>query len=353
MPVTAPSLPLVIDRVERARAKHDHVRLRLSGHWQGSREGREDPVSEALLVVQVHGRRHRFAAAPEAAREAAAARTQHAFTASFAIPDWAVPDQPGQAVLWVGDDVVPVPPPGAAPLPAEPPAPSGEAPAREAGAVAQPEAVAQMGTVARPGPVAGEEAAAAAGSESAPGGGGRSGPLSDLLLKETVAALHVELEQRGGELARLRVALAEAREASRRGGDDDLERAHAELRDELRQLMEAVDEQRREFDAALASARTERDEARAERDEARAERDEARAELERVGGEREGLRGELESTRSERDSLRAEADAARGELQSVGAELETSGSELGAVRGELEEVRAELQQARRDRDGAH
>src|SRR5579875_3796630 len=207
MPVTAPSPSLVIDRVERSRAKHDHVRLRLTGRWQGDPEGREVPTGDALLVVQVHGRRHRFPATPEDEQSTPGAPPD-AFTASFAIPDWAVPDQPGQAVLWVGEDVVPVPAPGGAPVPAELPAPSGEARPREEGVLAA-------------GPEAGGEAApAAAVSAAAPpgpvaegGAGGRSGPLSDLLLKETVTALHAELEQRGSELVRLRAALAEAREA--------------------------------------------------------------------------------------------------------------------------------------------
>jgi hypothetical protein len=38
----------------------------------------------------------------------------------------------------------------------------------------------------------------------------RSGPLADLLLKETVAALHAELEQRTSETVRLRGALSDA-----------------------------------------------------------------------------------------------------------------------------------------------
>jgi len=97
--------PIVIDRVERSRGDGDAVRLRLGGHRLAVAAG---PELDALLVVQVHGHRHRFAAS----------KTKHGDTspgsweASFTVPDWAVPVEYGQASLWVGEASVPVPPVG-------------------------------------------------------------------------------------------------------------------------------------------------------------------------------------------------------------------------------------------------
>jgi chromosome segregation ATPase len=308
MPVTAPPpLPLAIDRVERSRAKRDQVRLRLTGHWLSGGEELAGSASESLLVVQMHGRRHRFAAT----REEGPDEPSLAFTACFTIPDWAVPEQPGQAVLWVGDDVVPVPPPGASvhAAPASPPredSPKSGPLDRE---LAHPEPVA--GTAPHP------------GGES---GAGRAGPLAELLFKETVTALRSELEQRTAEAAQLRARLAEVRSdsESRSGAESGLESAHAELRDELRRLMEAVGEQRREFDEQLAAAH----------------------------GERDRAREELDQTRSQLDPVRGELEQARGELEQARGELGQVRSELGDVRAELEGARAELEQARGDRDAA-
>lgn len=330
MPLTAPApLPLAIDRVERSRAKHDQVRLRLTGHWLDSDAGREERLTEALLVIQMHGRRHRFAVTGEDEQE----DSGNAFVASFTIPDWAVPEQPGQAVLWVGEDLVPVPPPG------------GATPVRER---ALPAATAEPSAADAPTaqPVRLTENPAAGSDFVLEGtGAGRSGPLSELLYKETVTALHAELEQRVGEVARLRAELAEARQAGSRGaGDADLEGAHAELRAEMRRLMEAVGEQRQEFDAALASARGERDRAREELAGVGAELDSARADLQDAHGQLEGGRGDLEGVRGELEQARAELEEARTRLGETQAELEAARTRGEDAAGELAAARAEFDQ---------
>src|SRR6202012_1222611 len=112
------------------------------------------------------------------------------------------------------------------------------------------------------------------------GGAGRSGPLAELLFKETVTALRSELDQRTMEAAQLRARLVEAQRESesRSHAESGLESAHAELRAELRHLMGAVGEQRREFNEQLAAAHAERDLAREERDRAQGERDHAHGE---------------------------------------------------------------------------
>jgi chromosome segregation ATPase len=336
MPVTAPApLPLAIDRVERSRAKHDQVRLRLSGHWLDSDAGREERLTEALLVVQMHGRRHRFAVSGEDEQ----GDSGNAFVASFTIPDWAVPEQPGQAVLWVGEGLVPVPPPGSATPGRERALPAATAEPRAADA-----------PTAKPGRLS-ENPADGTEIVLEGSGAGRAGPLSELLYKETVTALHAELEQRGGEAARLRAELAEARQAGSRGaGAADLEGAHAELRAEMRRLMEAVGEQRQEFDAALTSARGERDRAREELDTIRAELESARADLQEAHRQLEGGRGDLEGVRGERDAVRAELEQARTELEEARSQLAQTQAELEAARTRSEDAAGELAAARAEFD---
>jgi chromosome segregation ATPase len=307
MPVTAPApLPLAIDRVERSRAKRDQVRLRLSGRWLGGEGGSGSVGSapEAMLVVQIHGRRHRFAATGEDEAETGS-QVPLTFTASFTVPDWAVPEQPGQAVLWVGDEVVPVPPPGTTPR--APAAPQG------------PEE--RVDRDRDPGPGVREPGPGHAGDPglAEEGPAGRSGPLSDLLFKETVTALRAELEQRTAEAARLRSSLLQARQQPEtRGPDPGLESAHAELREELRRLMDAVGDQL---------------------DPVRGELDEARSELADVRAELEGVRAELEQARADRDGARGELD---GRLATARAEFD---QQLAAARAEGE---AAIAAARRE-----
>jgi hypothetical protein len=333
------STPLAIDRVERSRAKKDQVRLRLTGHWLGAGP---DPDTEALLVVQLHGARHRFPASRDE-RETPGGSAGPVFTASFTIPDWAVPEQVGQAVLWVGDAVVAVPPPGTsapaqpdvAPAPASAPVPVG--PLASAG----PDQSGPVADDAGAQPPASDPSAEAE-SQAA----GRAGPLADLLYKETVAALHTELEVRGGEAARLRAELAQLRSdlEGRAGATTRLQEAHAELRGELGQLMTAAAGQRGEFDRRLASVEAERDGAREGLNAARAELEAAHAELETVRAQLEAVGAELEAARAEAQSAYAEAQSARDEAQAAQEEARAARSqaesELSTDRAESEAMLA-------------
>jgi hypothetical protein len=280
--------PLAIDRVERARAKHDQVRLRLSGRWLTDALSEQEPT---LLVVQLHGRRLRFPAGEDGREDAPGAAAGVPFAASFTVPDWAVPEQPGQAVLWVGEAVVPVPPPGMAPAPPSAPTP--------------PPAAAESAAASIQSPV-GEPVEPAPGPSPAGSPSGRSGPLAELLHKETVSALHAELEQRSAESARLRSALAAAR--SELHGDSsarsELEAAHGELREELQRLMGVASDQRDEFEQRLADA----------------------------AAERERLSGELAGAGEELAGLREAVARAETELAEVRMELTRAGEELGRVR---------------------
>ncbi|MGA9857393.1 MAG: hypothetical protein WBQ18_05980, partial [Solirubrobacteraceae bacterium] len=102
----SPDTPVAIDRVDRARGSGDGVRLRLSGRRLESGHG---PEPEPLLVIQLQGRRHRFPADREDVVEPLAPGR---WEATFTVPSWAEPRRPGQAAVWLGDTVVPVPLPG-------------------------------------------------------------------------------------------------------------------------------------------------------------------------------------------------------------------------------------------------
>ena len=138
---------------------------------------------------------------------------------------------------------------------------------------------------------------------------GRAGPLADALLRETVAALHAELEQRSGREAALDGALERARAelAARTASQAELEATHAELRAELARLVEAVAEQQAEFERRLDQAGERSDGgagADARRDRPRAGRA-ARATL-RARACPRGARTEAERVRSELTQARAE-----------------------------------------------
>jgi peptidoglycan hydrolase CwlO-like protein len=361
--------PVAIDRVDRLRGDGDDLRLRLSGRWLGPGNPAElDP----LLVVTVDARRHRFPARREAdpADPASAGRWE----ATFDLPAWAEPTRPGQAALWVGDAGVAVPPPGAAPAPPHhprlpaPPA-LGEASPWPPGAAAP----AEPATAGSPEPVVDT---------------GRTGPLAELLFKESVTALHGELEQRAAEVARLRGQLADARAEleSRTAKQASLETAHAELRAQLQELMAAATGQRQDFDRRVAELQTrvsEAEDRRAEADRGRAaaeaERDRARDELEHA---RSGTEEQLAVAIAERDaqaarvaelgerlkwsgtaeqhhasevtSLREQLaaatvarEAAAGEVAGLQAELQRLGSELAVTREQLEARGGDLGEAQR------
>jgi hypothetical protein len=285
--------PIVIDRVDRSRGGRDSVRLRLGGHRLTVAT---EPELDALLVVQLHGHRHRFAASKTGDDDP----PPGSWEASFTVPDWAVPVEYGQASLWVGEASVPVPPVGTR---IRRPEAGFAAPAHD------PAGAAQLGAAAH----------GAAEAEA-----GRAGPLADALLRETVAALHAELEQRSGREAALDGALERARAelVARTASQTELEATHDELRTELARLVEAVAEQQAEFErrlsearerseAELAQARGEADHARGEVSQARDEADHARSELAHVRDEAERARSELAQARAEADRARAELAGAR------------------------------------------
>jgi predicted nucleic acid-binding Zn-ribbon protein len=311
-------LPLEIDRVQGSRPSVGEIRLALTGVWHGPGSSSEQ---EPLLVVQIDGRRHRFPADREdRSSELPAGRWQ----ATFSVPDWAEPRQEGQAAVWIGDAVVPVPPLHSSHH--VPPALAATVPARD-DIQADVEGDADQ---SQPRPALENwDTPFARSTPDAP----RSGPLADLLLKETVGALHVELEHRNAEAARLRGELGDARSelATRGSTQSELETALSELGVELRHLRAAADERR------------------AELDEQRRRADEERAEFERQLGE---------LTQSHERELAQVADQA-AELAAARDELSAAREELGAAREELGELRAgsrareaELSRAREEAAGA-
>ena len=95
--------PVAIDRVDRARGDDDGIRLRLTGRWlRSDQAGEQDP----LLVIQLQGRRHRF---PARRGHGAPSLPPGAWEATFTVPAWAEPRREGQAAVWVGNAVVPIP----------------------------------------------------------------------------------------------------------------------------------------------------------------------------------------------------------------------------------------------------
>jgi predicted nucleic acid-binding Zn-ribbon protein len=317
-PATADT-PLAIDRVDSARAEGDSVRLRLSGRWLGTGHPGEH---DALLVVQLQGRRHRFPAISEGGDTPL---PPGAWVASFTLPAWAEPRQPGQAALWVGNAVIPVPPPGTRPAaaPSQSPSPSASAAPTPAAAPAVDPAPAR---------VAPAEPRADPAIES-----GRPGPLADLLFKETVSALHNELEQRSAEAARLRGALADAQSEleARAATQAGLEATHGELRGELQQLIAAVARQRAEFEQWRSDAEAQQGQLRRQLSEATATRDEAVA-----------LRERLAAASVSRDAAISEVAGLRAELERLGTELAVTREQLGAQGGDLGEAQRLLADAR-------
>ena len=318
--------PIVIDRVERSRGDGDAVRLRLGGRRPATAGASE---LDALLIVRLHGRRHRFAASTTGDPDP----SPGSWEASFTVPDWAVPVEHGQASLWVGEASVPVPPVGTRIRMLEPAPPS-----------------------------AGQEPAGAAHVDASARGAvtaeaGRAGPLADVLLRETVGALHAELEQRSGREAMLNTALERARAelAARTASQAELEATQDELRTELARLVAAVAEHQAEFErrldetrqrseAELAQARCEVDHARSELAQVRGDADRARAELAQV-------RGDAERARAELAQVRGDADRARAELAQVRGDAERARAELAQARAEADRARAELAVAREHEAG--
>ncbi len=313
--------PLEIDRIERARAERGSVQLRLRGRWLDPAAAEE----EELLVVQIEGRRHRFPGTREEdVRDGhAAGAGASRWAASFTLPDWAEPRHEGQAALWLGSAVVPVPPPGGAapppvrPRPAPPPPP--------------PEPELAPTRAAAPDHLLGELG----------GDAPRAGPLADLLLRDTVAALRAELEQRTGEAIRLRSALADAQSEleARIATGAALEAAQEQLRTELGQLTAAVEQSRQEGDARGADV--ERDRAALS-----AQLAEAQGLAEERATEAVHLREELAGAHVARDAAASEVAGLRSELDRVGTELAATRERVDAEGGDLGEAQRLLADAR-------
>jgi hypothetical protein len=336
---TRPHSPVVIDRVERSRGDGDTVTLRLAGQRLMAATAAE---LDALLVIDVHGRRHRFAASgadpgdPEAG----------GWEVRFAVPDWAVPVEYGQASIWVGASSVAVPPVGTKRRTAEPPPPGFES--------AQPpgfESAPARGF--EPEPAAGFASEPRPGSSWAPpppatvyGGveAGRAGPLADALIRDTVSALHAELAQRSDRETALGVALDRARSelTARASSQAELEATHAALRAELARLTEAVAGQRAEFDRSLGEAR--------ERFESELAGE--RSQLADAARERDALRSELAGAEAETGRVRSEQERAAAELAQARVEQERAAAELAQARAEQERAAAELAQAQVEQERA-
>ncbi len=353
-------IPVAIDRVDCTRSDRDGIELRLTGRWLGESE---PGGSAPLLVVQVQGRRHRFTPAPDG--HPPDALPPAAWEATFRIPPWAQPRHEGQAALWVGTSVVPVPLPGvvgegahAAHRPPPPPA-LGEA-------RAWPPDVA-------PPPADFDPARFGDGPDPAVDTG-RTGPLAELLFKESVSALHAELEERSAEVARLQGALADARSEleARTSRQSALESAHGDLRGELQELMGAVGAQRDDYERRLlqteeraAAAEAERDRLSAElqaerartaaqlshlsaaRDAADADAADARQRLAAAASGRQHHAAELSALRDQLAAAQVSRDAAAGEVAGLRAELERLGSELAITREHQSSQGADLGEAQR------
>jgi predicted nucleic acid-binding Zn-ribbon protein len=330
--------PLEVLAIEISPADAGSVRLRLTGRWVHPARA----VEEELLVVQIDGRRHRF----PVSRELDAADSG-AWSATVTLPAWAEPRYDGQAALWLGNSVIPVPPPASRAAPAARPARPGSKKSRaRAKAAPAPEPV-PLPQVSPPVDEAPEP---------------RSGPLADLLLKETVGALHAELEQRAAELARLRGALAdaqselEARDAMRAA----LETAHEQLRAELERLTSGVERHRGELDERATRFDHEREELTRRLTEMTAARDQrsgeattlreqlthAQAVAERRAAEAVRLREDLAAANVARDAAVGEVAGLRAELERLGTELAATRERVGAESGDLGEAQQLLADAR-------
>lgn len=269
--------------------------------------------------MQVEGRRHRFPASREDEREADLEPGR--WSASFTLPAWAEPRRDGQAALWLGNAVIPVPSlhgsHGGAPAAVVP-----ELSPEPQPAVPEP--------LSEPGPAPPAPPAPAAASSEAP----RSGPLADLLLKETVAALHAELEQRTADAAHMRGALADSQSEleARSATQAQLEATLGELRSELERLMNAVEDQRRELEEG--SGEVER---------VRAETDRRVAEL---AVEATALREDLAAANVSREAAISEVAGLRAELGRLGSELAVTRERVGSESGDLGEANRLLADAK-------
>jgi chromosome segregation ATPase len=161
---------------------------------------------------------------------------------------------------------------------------------------------------------------------------GRSGPLQELLFRDTVAALHAELEQRTGETTRLRGAVADLQSelTARAAAQAGVEAMLGDLRAELHRLREIIEQRSREHERALAEAQAER---AAARDALACERAAAQRRIAQLTVSRGAALSEVAGLRAELERLGAEGAAAREELTAH------SGN-LGEAQRLLDDVRA-------------
>jgi predicted nucleic acid-binding Zn-ribbon protein len=366
-------IPIAIDRVDCRRRDRDGVDLRLTGRWLN---GAEQTGTDPLLVVQVQGRRHRFAAERDSHPLQAGA-----WEATFRIPPWAQPRHEGQAALWVGTSVVPVPVPGASGDGSHahhhlPPPPTLSEVGAGPGDVGTPPALSEARgwplDVAPP--PADADPSRLAQSPDPAVDAGRTGPLAELLFKESVSALHAELEQRSAEVARLQGSLADAVSEleARTSRQAALESAHTDLRAELQDLMSAVTVQRDTYERRLSEAEDRAAVAEAERDRVRGELEAERARIaaqfadlnaardagaaeaadlrDRLGAAASGRQhhaAELSALRDQLAAAQVSRDAAAGEVAGLRAELERLGSELAITREHQSAQGADLGEAQR------
>jgi predicted nucleic acid-binding Zn-ribbon protein len=363
-----PGPPIQIERIETEHLEGDTLVVRLSGRWRGHERAYE---GQELLVVELADGRRRFPAIPEQ-RRAAIARPG-AWSAKFVLPEWSRPGPGWEASLLIGDAVIPVP---------------GSNDAIVANVAERMDGDRQVPATSLDG-AARLDAPAAAGP--LPYGGvdlaedPRSGPLSKLLLRDTVAALHAELEQRAAGTAQLRGRLADANAEleARVSTHADLETTHGELRRELDALgelvrqdgagrmeleasAEALSERAAGFEMQLDEAQRRRDELEGELVDARRrigdlERDlgEATAAREQRAGESERLRAQLSESTAAHERLAAEAASLRDELATVRAtaEREIAAATRAQARehglnAEIARLHAELAGANVARDSA-
>jgi Viral A-type inclusion protein repeat len=322
-----PGPPIQIERIETERLDEGSVVVRLSGSWQGRQRTHE---GQELLVVERDDGRHRFPAMPEA-RRAAIARPG-AWSARFVLPDWCRPEPDWEASMLIGDAVIPVP---------------GSNDGLVIGTDEPVEA-----RHAPPASVAADEGTAPESQYEPPmSEDPRSGPLSKLLLKDTVAALHAELEHRARTAAQLRGQLANthAELEARTRTHAQLETTHGELRHELDALGELV----RQDGARRGQLETELTELRRRISDLERELHEATVAREQDAGESAGLRAQLGEATAAHDRLAVEASSLRDELAAVRATAERETAIAMRAQARQEDLSQELARLHAELAGAN
>jgi chromosome segregation ATPase len=187
--------------------------------------------------------------------------------------------------------------------------------------------------------------------QSAPAGDPRSGPLSEVLLKQTVCALRGELQERTTEATRLRGALADSRSEldARAATQARLEAMHGELRGELRGLADLVareSERHAELSSSHDAVVARVAELQAQLAQAERLRGETDERLVAAHDQLASVQGELAIATVSRDAAVSEAAGLRVELERFGTELAIVRERLGSHAGELGDAQTLLSDAR-------